>query len=60
MKNTSEKLKWIFDYYVVYFLYNPQKIGRYYLYMHEKWNIDQGSLPHHLKHSTEKKDNPIN
>ncbi|MEI7527112.1 MAG: hypothetical protein WCJ95_22370 [Mariniphaga sp.] len=52
MKNLTEKLEWIFDYYVVYFLYNPHKIERYYRYMNEKWNILPGFLPNHLKHSS--------
>ena len=54
MKNLTQKLEWIFDYYVVYFLYNPHKIEAYYRYMHEKWEKVQGSFEHHLKHSTVK------
>jgi hypothetical protein len=36
-----KKLTWFFDYYVAFFLYNPNKIDRYYRYMEEKWNIGQ-------------------
>ena len=31
------KLDWIWDYYFVYFLYNGNKIDRYYEYMKNKW-----------------------
>ena len=32
------KLDWIWDYYFVYFLYNGNKMDRYYEYMNKKWN----------------------
>lgn len=32
------KLDWIWDYYFVYFLYNANKLDRYYEYMNKKWN----------------------
>ena len=37
MKNWIEKLEWLSDYYLVYFLYNPNKIDRYNQYMKDKW-----------------------
>ena len=33
-----KKLDWIWDYYFVYFLYNANKLDRYYEYMNKKWN----------------------
>ncbi len=39
MKKTLEKLEWIIDYYLVYFLYNPNKIDRYHEFMLNKWNL---------------------
>ncbi len=51
MKNLTEKLEWIFDYYVAYFLYNPHKIARYYRYLNQKWTILPGFSSHHLRHS---------
>ena len=33
-----KKLDWIWDYYFVYFLYNENKLDRYYEYMNKKWN----------------------
>jgi hypothetical protein len=42
IKKTSTKgpfyrLKWIIDYYIVYFLYNNRKIHRYHQYMSDKY-----------------------
>jgi len=37
MKKFFKKLDWIFDYYVAYFLYNPNKLSMYNDYMSEKW-----------------------
>ncbi len=45
MKNLIEKLEWWFDYYLVFFLYNPNKIDRYHQYMEEKWEVQSGRLP---------------
>jgi len=39
MKRLIHKLEWIIDYYFVYFLYNPQKIDRYYNYLNDKWDL---------------------
>jgi hypothetical protein len=39
MKRLINKLEWIIDYYFVYFLYNPQKIDRYYNYLDDKWDL---------------------
>lgn len=39
MKRLINKLEWIIDYYFVYFLYNPQKIERYYNYLNDKWDL---------------------
>ncbi len=55
MKKYLEKLEWIFDYYVAYFLYNPHKIERYHKYMRSRWDIPSGIFSHHLKHSSLKK-----
>lgn len=33
-----KKLDWIWDYYFVYFLYDGNKIHRYYEYINKKWN----------------------
>ena len=32
-------LEWIFDYYIVYFLYNPHKIDRYHDYLRDKLEL---------------------
>ena len=40
MKKLIEKLEWICDYYLVYFLYNTRKIGRYHQYMRDKWGLE--------------------
>lgn len=32
------KLDWIYDYYILYFMYNGRKLDRYYDYMNKKWN----------------------
>ena len=37
MKTLIKKLEWISDYYLVYFLYNPNKTGRYHEHMNHKW-----------------------
>ena len=37
MKKFLKKLDWIFDYYIAYFLYNPNKLHRYHDYMTSKW-----------------------
>ncbi len=37
MKKITDKLEWIFDYYIAYFLYNPNKIDRYNQFLIEKW-----------------------
>ena len=39
MKKIAEKLEWIFDYYIAYFLYNPNKIDRYHNYLNDKWDF---------------------
>ncbi|MEI7525291.1 MAG: hypothetical protein WCJ95_13220 [Mariniphaga sp.] len=40
MKKTTVKLEWIFDYYVAYFLFNPNKIERYFQYLNDKWDFE--------------------
>jgi hypothetical protein len=37
MKNLLKELDWIFDFYFVIFLYNPNKVSRYHRYMQRKW-----------------------
>lgn len=37
MKIFLNKLNWIIDYYIVYFLYDVNKIDRYHDYMRNKW-----------------------
>ncbi len=39
MKKLIEKLEWFNDYYLVYFLYNPNKMDRYYKYMEDRWQM---------------------
>ena len=39
MKRMIKKLEWVCDYYLVYLLYNPNKIYRYQKYMEDKWNL---------------------
>ena len=51
MKKYLEKLEWIFDYYVAYFLYNPHKIESYYKYMRDRWDIPTEIFSHQLKDS---------
>ena len=43
MKKLIEKLEWICDYYLVYFLYNSHKIERYNQYMKGKWIFGEES-----------------
>jgi|GEM_PF-3241856 len=45
MKNLIEKLEWWFDYNVIFLLYNPNKIDRYYRFMEEKWEIKGSRFP---------------
>ena len=44
MKKMIEKLQWLTDYYLVYFLYNPHKIDRYNQYMRDKWGFGEERL----------------
>ena len=37
MKKFWKKIEYWFDYHLVYFLYNPRKINRYYEFMNKKW-----------------------
>lgn len=37
MKSILKKVDWFIDYYLVYFLYNTNKLDRYDVYMKEKW-----------------------
>jgi uncharacterized membrane protein len=37
MKKFLKELDWKWDYYFVVFLYNPNKVHRYHLYMAKKW-----------------------
>jgi uncharacterized membrane protein len=37
MKKFLRELDWKWDYYFVVFLYNPNKVHRYHLYMTKKW-----------------------
>jgi hypothetical protein len=37
MKKYLFNLGWLFDYYVIYFTYNPNKIKRYHEYMSKKY-----------------------
>ena len=37
MKKFLKKLDWIWDYYFVYFLYNGNKLDKYFQYMERKW-----------------------
>lgn len=37
MKKFLFNLRWLFDFYVIYFTYNPQKIKRYHIYMTKKY-----------------------
>jgi len=39
MKTIADKLEWIFDYYIAYFLYNPNKIDQYNQFLIEKWEF---------------------
>ena len=39
MEKIRTKLEWILDYYLVYFLYNPNKIERYNSYLRNKWDF---------------------
>ncbi len=43
IKKELRKLDWIHDYYLVYFLYKPEKINRYYKYMNQKWGFNRYS-----------------
>lgn len=36
----TEKLEWIFDYYIAYLLYNPRNIDRYHKYLTERWDFE--------------------
>ena len=37
MKKYLKRIEFWFDLYFVYFLYNGNKIGKYYEYMEKKW-----------------------
>jgi len=37
MKKFIKKVDWIFDYYIAYMLYNPEKLWIYNSYMINKW-----------------------
>ena len=37
MKKILTKIEWWFDYYIVWFLYNPNKRHQYFEYMTKKW-----------------------
>ena len=39
MKKFIEEMEWIFDYYIVYFLYNPNKNERYSQFLQDKWEF---------------------
>ncbi len=41
MKKITAKLEWILDYYLVYFLYNTNKIEKYNNYLRNKWDFGQ-------------------
>lgn len=40
MEKIRTKLEWVLDYYLVYFLYNPNKIERYYKFLNDKWDFE--------------------
>lgn len=37
MKKFLFNLRWLFDYYVIYFVHNPRKIQRYHKYMIDRY-----------------------
>jgi hypothetical protein len=37
MKKFFKELEWRWDYYFLYFLFNPNKVHRYHEYMTKKW-----------------------
>ena len=37
MKKFLFNLRWLFDYYLIYFTYNPKKIQRYHKYMIKRY-----------------------
>jgi hypothetical protein len=37
MKKLLFNIKWLFDFYVIYFTYNPRKIQRYHEYMTKRY-----------------------
>jgi len=41
MKKLFKKLDWWFDYYIVWMLYNGNKIHHYNEYMKNKWHKDE-------------------
>ena len=44
MKKFLFNLRWLFDYYVIYFTYNPKKIQRYHRYMTKKYGNKYADL----------------
>jgi len=38
VKKIIEKINWLFDYNIMIFLYGPNKLKQYSLYMNNKWN----------------------
>jgi hypothetical protein len=44
MKDFLRKIEWIWDFYFVYFLFNPMKVHRYHDYMWQKWGSRYCSL----------------
>jgi hypothetical protein len=52
IKKFIRKIEWLFDYKIVYFLYNQRKIHRYYQYMSDKWDVMPNSCYCSVKESS--------
>jgi hypothetical protein len=37
MKTFLKKFEWLYEYYIVYYLFSPNKLQRYHTYMRRKW-----------------------
>ena len=44
LKNILTSLEWNLDYYLIYFLYNPNKIHNYHTYLNDKWHIESANI----------------
>lgn len=37
LKKLLKQMEWVYDYHILYFMYNEHKLDRYHSYMKNKW-----------------------